>query len=279
MKKAVYFCLSIMTLLMAPATLLAQDYAYHPALSDRFSATLGAMRSSNAFNVEADVLGDPGDDIDFDDSLSVSDNSTFFNGQIRWKFSKKKRWSLSGQYFSNNAKGETVLTQDIEWDGTTFREGSFVNSGVKLAVTRLFIGRSFILNDRNDFGAGIGLHNLDMNIFIEGEVEFDDETTGFQRAEVDDNQPLPNIGGWYNFSPAKKWLLHGRVDWISANIGDYDGTLWNLNVGVNYQAWRHVGIDLSWQYFNLDLKVDKSDWKGGADMTYSGPVLAITGNW
>ena len=66
----------------------------------------------------------------------------------------------------------------------TFREGSFVNSGVKLAVTRLFIGRSFILNDRNDFGAGIGLHNLDMDIFIEGEIEFDDDTTGFQRAEV-----------------------------------------------------------------------------------------------
>ena len=39
-------------------------------------------------------------------------------------------------------------------------------------------------------------------IFIEGEVKADDETTGFQREEVGDNQPLPNIGGWYNFSPA-----------------------------------------------------------------------------
>jgi hypothetical protein len=97
--------------------------------------------------------------------------------------------------------------------------------------------------------------------------------------KVGDNQPLPNIGAWYNFSPARNWLLHGRVDWISANIGDYDGTLWNTSVGVSYQAWRHIGFDLSWQYFNLNLKVDKSDWRGKADMTYSGPVLAITGNW
>ncbi len=279
MKKRLYFCLSTMILSSAPGVLLAQDYDYHPALSGRFTASLGAFKSSNAFKVESDVIGDPGDDIDFEDSLGVSKNSTLFNGQLRWKFSKKKRWSLWGQYFSNDATGETVLTEDVEWDGVTFREGTFVGSGVKLAVARVFIGRSFIMNDRNDFGAGIGLHNLDMNVFIEGEIAIDDETTGFQRAEVGDNQPLPNLGAWYNFSPARKWLLHSRVDWISANIGDYDGTLWNFNAGVNYQAWRHVGFDLSWQYFNLNLKVDKSDWKGKADMTYSGPVLAITGNW
>jgi hypothetical protein len=279
MKKGLCFCLFAMILSSAPSVLLAQDYAYHPTLSDRITASLGAFKSSNAFKVEADVNGDPGDDIDFDDSLGVSKNSTLFNGQLRWKFSKKKRWSLWGQYFSNDATGETVLTEDVEWDGVTFREGTFVGSGIKLAVARVFIGRSFIMNDRNDFGAGIGLHNLDMNVFIEGEIAIDDETTGFQRAEVGDNQPLPNLGAWYNFSPARKWLLHSRVDWISANIGDYDGTLWNFNAGVNYQAWRHVGFDLSWQYFNLNLKVDKSDWKGKADMTYSGPVLAITGNW
>ena len=152
MKNGPCFCLFAIILLSAPGTLPAQDYEYHPALSDRFTAIVGAFRSSNAFNVEADVLGDPGEDIDFDDSLNVSDSSTFLSGQIRWKFSKKKRWSLAGQYFSNDATGETVLTKDVEWDGYTFREGSFVNSGVKLAVTRLFIGRSFILNDRNDIG-------------------------------------------------------------------------------------------------------------------------------
>jgi len=69
------------------------------------------------------------------------------------------------------------------------------------------------------------------------------------------------------------------VDWISANIGDYDGTLWNTNLGVNYQAFRHVGFDLSYQYFELSLTVDSSDWKGGVDMIYSGPVLSVTANW
>ena len=283
MKKGLFILLSSAILLSTSSVLSAQDYEYHPALSDNFTAILGAMRSSNSFHMEADVprVGNPlpEDDIDFGDVLDVSQHSTLFNGQIRWKFGKTKKWSLWGQYFSNSAKGESVLTEDVEWDGLLFREGTFVGAGVKLAVTRVFVGRSFIKNAQHDFGVGAGLHNLDMDAFIEGEIIIDDETTGFQRAEVGDSQPLPNIGAWYNFSPARNWLLHARVDWISANIGDYDGGMWNTNIGVGYQAWRHVGFDLSWQYFNLNLQVDKDDWKGGADMTYSGPVLAVTFNW
>lgn len=283
MKKGLCIYLSSIVLLSASGTLLAQDYDYHPALSDNFSATLGAMRSSNSFKVRSDNTRPdntlPEDEIDFDDALHVSQHSTFFNGQIRWKFGKERKWSLAGQYFSNDATGESVLTEDVYWDGLTFREGTFVGAGVKLAVTRLFVGRSFIKNAQNDFGVGIGIHYLDMDAYIEGEVIIDDETTGVQRAEVGDSQPLPNIGAWYNYSPAKRWLLHARVDWISANIGDYDGTLWNTSVGVNFQAWRHVGFDLAWQYFNMNLKVDKDDWRGGVDLTYSGPVLAVTFNW
>ena len=269
----------LIALLMFSGPGLAQDYDYHPVLSDSFVLSLGAMRSSNSFKLEADIPGDPGDDIDFDDSLDVSDHSTFFNGQLRWKFGKEKKWSLAGQYFSNNAKGSTVLEEDIEWDGITFREGSFVESGVKLEVVRVFFGRSFFKNEQNDLGMGIGVHTIKIKAFIGGEVAINGDSTGFQRGDVDVSQPLPNIGGWYNFSPAKKWLLHARVDWISASIGDYNGTLWNTSIGVNFQAWRHVGIDLSWQYFNINVGVDSDDWIGEADMTYSGPVLGITGSW
>ncbi|MDX2418515.1 MAG: hypothetical protein QNK19_13725 [Xanthomonadales bacterium] len=271
--------LSAMILSAIPGVVLAQDYDYHPILSDNFTASLGFMRSSNAFKLESDVTGDPGDDIDFDDALDVSDHSTFFNGQLRWKFGSERKWSISGQYFSNSAKGDAVLEEDVEWDGLIFREGTFVASEVKIAVTRVFVGRSFIKNDQNDFGLGIGIHNLDISAYVEGEVIIDDESTGVQRGEVDANQPLPNIGGWYNYSPAKNWLLHARVDWISANIGDYDGSLWNASAGVGYQVWRNVGFDLSWQWFGLDLKVDSDDWRGRTKMTYSGPVVAVNFSW
>lgn len=69
------------------------------------------------------------------------------------------------------------------------------------------------------------------------------------------------------------------MDWIGANIDDYSGHMWNTSAGVSYQAWEHVGFDLSWQYFNVNISADKENWKGGADMTYSGPVLAVVFAW
>jgi hypothetical protein len=91
MKIHFYLYSLAMLLSMAPGVLLAQAGDYHPYISDRFSASLGAMRSSNSFDFESDAIGDPGDDIDFDDSLNVSDNSTFINGHIKWKFGNEQK--------------------------------------------------------------------------------------------------------------------------------------------------------------------------------------------
>jgi len=279
MNKLIALCLTALMLSSVSGFVSAQDYDYHPYLSDNFYASLGWMRSSNSFNMESDLGDDIGDDIDFNDSLGVSDHSTFFNGQLKWVFGSERKWAVAAQYFSNNAKGSTELLEDVEWDGLTWKEGSFVDAGVKLTVARLFLGRSFFKNERNDFGLGVGIHNLKIKAFIEGEIIVDEQTTEIQEGDVAESQILPNIGGWYGFSPAKDWLLHARVDWIGASIGDYDGHMWNMNAGVNWQAFEHVGFDLSWQYFTLDVSVDSDDWAGGADMTYSGPVIAITGNW
>jgi len=281
MKKRKYILLSLFIVLMYSNTVHAEDYEYHPALSDNFTIMLGAFKSDNAFKISAEgIIEDEIEEIiDFDDSVGVDQSSTLLSAQLRWNFGKKRKWSLWGQYFNGDASGEAVLTEDVEWQDVTFREGTFVGAGVDVAVTRLFIGRSFVKNQRHDFGIGAGLHNLDLSVFIEGDIKIDDESTEFFRGDAENSQPLPNVGVWYYVSPARKWLIHARVDWISANIGDYDGTLWNANVGINYQAFRHVGFDLSYQYFELNLKVDKTDWRGEIDMTYDGPILAVTFNW
>ncbi len=281
MNKRPYFLLSVVFVLLFSGTVFAQDFEYHPALSDNFTATLGAFKSDNSFTMSAEgTIEDLIDEsIDFGNSVGVDGSSTVLNGQLRWKFGKQRKWSLWGQYFSNDATGDAVLTEDIEWQDITFREGTFVSAGVNLDVTRIFIGRSLVKNQQHDFGIGIGIHNLDLSVFIEGEVLIDDMTSEFQRGDASKSQPLPNVGGWYNYSPARKWLLHARLDWISANLGDYDGTLWNTAVGVNYQAFRHVGFDLSYQYFDLDLKIDKTDWRGKVNMRYRGPVIGMTVNW
>jgi hypothetical protein len=279
MRKSMFLCLSAIMLMSLSSTALAQDSDYHSALSDNFIFGVSAFRSDNTFKIRAEDREIGGGNVDFGDSVGVDNSNTIANVQLRWKFGRERKWSIWGQYFSNDATGDATLEEDVEFDGINFREGSFVEAGVKFEVARVFVGRSFVKNEQHDFGVGAGIHNLDLSAFIGGEILVEDETTGYERADVGGSQILPNIGAWYSFSPARMWAIHGRVDWISANIGDYDGTMWNTNLGVNFQPWRHVGFDLSYQYFNIDLKVDKSDWIGGVDLTYSGPMLGVVVSW
>ena len=70
-----------------------------------------------------------------------------------------------------------------------------------------------------------------------------------------------------------------RNSWQGYIINEARRRAWKSNVDVNYQLFRHVGLDLSYQYFDLSMGDDRAGWKGGADMTYSGPVISLTGNW
>lgn len=283
MNKRLIACLLALLLASLAGNARAQDWGteYHPGLADNFVLSLGAYASSNAFKLRTTGRERyiDGKYVDFDDSIGVDKDNTIFNGQLRWKFGRERKWSLWGQYFENDAKGDATLEEDVEWQGIIFREGTFVEGGVKVAITRLFFGRSFFKRPQHDFGLGIGVHNLDLSAYIGGEIRINDESTGYHRADASASQILPNVGGWYGFSPHKRWLLHGRVDWISADVGDFDGTMWNVNAGVNFQAWRHVGFDLSYQYFNLDLRVKDKNWTGGAELTYSGPMISVIFNW
>jgi hypothetical protein len=266
---------------LTPLTLKAVDYDYHPALEGNFMASLGAMKSKNSLKLGAYGSGSTniGLDIDFDEDLSVSDSTTYFNGQFRWNFGSEDRWSVWAQYFSNKATGNVTLEEDIEWNDILFEEGTYVEAGAKLAITRLFFGRSFLKSPRQDFGVGFGIHNLDLSAFIEGEARIEYGASVFRREQVSASAPLPNLGSWYYFSPARNWLLHARADWIDASIGEYSGGLWNVSAGVSYQFIKNMGIQLAWHYFNLHGDVDKSSWKGSLDITYSGPVVALDFVW
>jgi hypothetical protein len=81
---------------------------------------------------------------------------------------------------------------------------------------------------------------------------------------------LPNIGVWYKYSITPRWALRTRLDLFSASFDDYDGRLINVGLGVNYQAFEHFGIGLNYNYVELDVKINKTDWRGNIKTTYDG---------
>ena len=214
-------------------------------------------------------------DLDFDNGFGLNDFETTFTLDFMWRFSKSNKWSLRAEYFKISNTEKAVLEEDIEWEDLIFREGTSVKGGFGLALYKIFIGRVISTGDKHELGGGLGVHALDVSAFIEGNAQVNEDEFDFERSEVSVVAPLPNIGFWYFYAPTEKLSFTAKLDWFGITIGDFGGSLWNLSPGVNYQVYKNIGLGLSYKFFRVDVDVDKDDWKGNFNMSFSGPAFTI----
>jgi len=249
-------------------TVAAESEDLHPYLERGFSLDLGVFYPDRELDLRVNgSLAGINDEIDFDKRRRLKSSDDIFAAELSWRF--RGRWSLVGQYFDATDSVRRVLEEDIEWGNVVFGAGSNATSGVNFSVTRIFFGRQLDTSKSHDFGIGGGIHWINLGAFIEGEVLINGAPAAARRS-VSAEAPLPNIGAWYKYSISPRWALRARADLLSANVGDYDGLMVNVAVGVNYRAFEHVGMGLNYNFFKLDVGIDKSDWRGDIETVYDG---------
>jgi len=250
----------------------------HPWLDSRFRLGIGeffqSVDSSLSVGVAGEVLKR---EFDFEQSFGLDNSDNRGSANFYWGFGEK--WSVALQYIDQGSSHQAVLDQDVSWEDLTLKAGSFVGGGVSTEVVRAFFGRKFAEGPNYEFGAGLGLHWLRLGAFAEGEFYLNDQPYRFERRSVSAEAPLPNIGAWYAYAFSQRWLAHARLDWFSASIDEYSGGLTNAAVGIAFQPWRHFAIGLDYNYFNLNVDVDSSNWYGSADFTREGPFLYLMFDW
>ncbi len=265
-KAAIVVCLLCFT---APQLALAEDTEdLHPYLESGFSLDLGVFFPDRHLNLSVNgSVGGINDEIDFDKGLQLGSTDSTFAGELSWRF--RGKWSIVAQYFKSSDSATLVLEEDIEWGDVVFGAGSSATAGTEFSLTRIFFGRQLDTSRRHDIGIGGGIHWLHIGTFIEGEILVNGVPAGARRS-VSVEAPLPNIGAWYKYSISPRWALRSRIDLFSADISDYDGLLVNVSLGVNFQAFEHFGIGLNYNYFELDVGIDKSGWRGNIETIYDG---------
>ena len=129
------------------------------------------------------------------------------------------------------------------------------------------------------FGIGVGLHALDLSASVTGEARIEGASVGESRAEGSADGPLPNIGAWYIWAPNDRWALTTRLDWLSASIDAYDGTIVNASAGFNFRIMKNIGAGINYNVFTLNVNVSDSDWSGKADVRLHGPYAYVSVYW
>lgn len=261
-----------------PARAADQDNV-HPYLTEKFSLDLGMFFPDREFRIRVDgPVGGISDEIDVEGEFGLKRSDETFSLNFGWRFGEK--WALQGQYFASSGTRGNVLQEDVEWKDIVFGAGTGVVAGQDFTLYRAFFARHFATSgEKHDFGVGLGLHWLEIGVFIEGTAIINGGAAQFRRESVEAEAPLPNIGAWYMYSVTPKLVLRGRLDWFSAKAGEYDGTLINAAAGANYQLFENLGIGLSYNLFDLDVGVQKSDWRGKVETSYEGLFAYVSFFW
>jgi hypothetical protein len=256
----------------------AQEYSdsgkYHPFLSTPLQIGLGAYRPTqkNKIGVDADFE----DDGNVQQSIDSDDSQTTGMLDFRWRFTDN--WSFQGDIWDTNSQSKETLTEDFPFEDETFQAGTFVESGVDTTIGRLFWGRSFNRTPSTDWGVGLGLHWIELDVYVEGQVLLSGSSTGFQRETASASAPLPNFGIWYMHSWSPNWVVMARLDWLDVTFDEFSGSLLDASVGVNYQMTDHFGVGLAVNAFELDVSVDSDSWGGDLETSQYGPRLSLTWN-
>lgn len=271
--------LALALIALAPTAAIAQDtWEVHPYLSDQFIVGLGVFFPERGLTVGVDAsvpVIDSG--IDISEQLDLKDSETTESMELGWRFGKK--WLMRGQYFSIGGSRSATLREDAQWGDYTFGAGTGVSAGMDVSIARVFFGYTIRRDDVQEFGAGVGLHRLDISAFISGQAIINNNPPETASLSASTTGPLPNVGGWYIRSLSKRWALIARLDWLSASIDKYDGEIVNAAVGVNFAMTRHFGIGLSYNHFELDIGIKDTNWKGDAEIRINGPFAYLTATW
>ena len=252
----------------------------HPILTDRYRVNMGFFVNlkSISMNVDGDLPSNP---IDFGQTLGLSQQENTFDLNFAWRFSKDKKWIFGFEFFTVRNSQTATLADEIKWNNTVFPGGVILESGFDIEMYRIFFSRVISMGKKHELSGGIGIHTLNIHSFIQatgyiGDIDFELDSS---KKKIDAVAPVPNIGIHYLYAPHWRWDFEANVEWFSLSIGDYSGTLWNLEPSVSFQVFENIGIGLGYKYFKAKLDLNKDIWRGRVDLLYQGPLFSISGNF
>ena len=251
-------------------------------LNAKYFASVGLFAPDRKLRLGLDASFDitipqPDEFVDFSEQFDIKSRDETFSAEFGWNFGD--RWQLRGQYFRVEDTQSAELNEDIQWGDYTFNAGTSVGAGSDMQITRLFFGRRFWNSETLEAGLGIGGHLLDVSAFVAGNASIDGELIGFVEERASASQPLPNIGGWFQRVYADRWIVKARLDWLAANIDDYEGHIVNASAGLAYNFSDHFGIGLAYNLFEIDITIHDTDWKGRIRSRFQGPFISLNGYW
>lgn len=252
------------------------DEARTNPMDSKFNLALGGFFLSTDVRVRlnGDETGQPGDDIDFDDTFGIGDFDRF-RLDAMWRI--KGKHSVRGTYFTNNRSATNELTRDVDFGDETYPFGAVTTARSELEVLQLSYDYAFRRRDNYELAAGIGVHVIDASLGLDATVTGGGGSASRELKESGSTgAPLPVLGLRGTWLLPHNFYATALVQYFYVDYDDYTGSLSDLKASVVWQATDHVGIGLGYNDFRFKFRLDKDRFDGKLRWNYGGAMAFVT---
>jgi hypothetical protein len=229
----------------------------------RVEVTLFSASIDTKLRVD-ETLALPGTEIDAEDDLGLDDSDLMPQAEITLLPGEHHLIRLSG--FNTRRSASHVIDQEIFFDDQVYEVDERVDSELDLTMFGLTYGYRFIVRDRGELTAtfGIQIASVDANAVVRSRVIRDSESGV---------APLPLIGLVGRFDLSQHWSAEARIQYLSANIEDVDGSIMDARIALTWRANPYLVFGLGYRSFSIKVDSKSEDNPGLVDLKMSGPLL------
>ena len=247
---------------------------------DKFYISAGAysvLRYESAVSLTETNLG-AGISISPRDTLGLDGEQTVFRLDGLYRFNSNHAMTFS--WFRINTDASKSLVDDIEWvdgngDTVTMPTGTSVNSSLGYDIYKLGYLWSFYRSDKVELAAGAGLHMAEVRFGL----DVDSAIIGSELRTAKSNLPMPVLSFMldYNVTPRFDWFLKTQL--FALDLGEWRGVYSDIELGVKYQLFEHIGIGAGIGSNGLDVVREYDDSRFEYENRVAGLHFFVSANF
>jgi hypothetical protein len=235
---------------------------------ERFSLSLGGFVAG--INSDISLMGREsglGININMEDALGLRTATLVMRGEAEYNFGSRRRSHVRMSYFGLIRNSTKILESEIEIGNNVFPVGTEITSNFDLHIIRGLYDYAYFKDERISLGVSGGLYVLPVRFAITTESTID-ENTSFVA-------PLPVIGMRNAFLVTPRIVLKQNLEVLYFKISDYQGSISDLNVWLEYNPFKHFGFGLGYNTFHLNFNSKQNtendrEFKGSIETGYTG---------
>ena len=247
-------------------------------LTDSWYLSLGTYNVSSDTEVELNGEAGTGDRVDLEKTFGDNDANRF-RLDAWWRVADKHK--VRAMWFDSSPSTSRTIDTEINWGDETFPVGADVALDIDFSIYELAYEYSFVHRPSWEVTGSIGLHYTQFEVALSAELEVEGQPgetrTARDSARVDAPLPVFGVRGLWN--PGGNFWIDGYAQYFTLSIDDYDGSLVDWRIAAIWQPKSWLGLGVGYNSFTVDVDVDKSDFQGALDWSYSGPQLFLSGSF